>query len=72
MVQGKTYREKKSGWYLTKEEQAALHGIPEGVEESWEKMSKSRYNGVDPLEVIEKYGVDAIRLFMLQVHNMCV
>ena len=39
--------------------------------ESWEKISKSRYNGVDPLEVIEKYGVDAIRLFMLKVHNVC-
>ena len=35
-------------------------------------MSKSRYNGVDLLEVTEKYGVDAIRLFMLQVHNVCV
>ena len=39
MVQGKTYRERKSGRYLTKEEQANLHGIPEGVDESLEKMS---------------------------------
>ena len=31
----------------------------------WEKMSKSKHNGVDPLDVIKKYGIDAIRLFML-------
>lgn len=29
------------------------------------KMSKSRGNGIDPLEMIEKYGADALRLAML-------
>ena len=65
MVEGKTYREKISSRYLTKEEQANLSGTCEDIKESWEKMSKSEHNGVDPHDVIEKYGADAVRLFML-------
>ena len=30
-----------------------------------EKMSKSKFNGVDPLEMIERYGTDAARLYSL-------
>ena len=59
-VEGMTYREKISGRYLTKEEQANFSGTYEDIKESWEKMSK--HNGVD---VIEKYGADTVRLFML-------
>ena len=36
MVEGKTYREKISGPYLTKEEQANLSGTCEDIKESWE------------------------------------
>jgi methionyl-tRNA synthetase len=34
------------------------------------KMSKSLGNTIDPNEMIEKYGVDAFRLFVVkQLHN---
>lgn len=28
-------------------------------------MSKSKHNGVDPEEVVEQYGLDTIRLYLL-------
>ena len=37
----------------------------EALEVFYEKMSKSKYNGVDPLQVMEKYGVDTARMFIL-------
>ncbi|WMJ81073.1 valine--tRNA ligase [Clostridium sp. MB40-C1] len=43
-----------------------IHGIVRDSE--GKKMSKSLGNGVDPLEVIEKYGADALR-FMLVTGN---
>jgi len=65
MVEGQTFRVKSSGHYLTKEEQASLDKFPEEVEVNWEKMSKSKHNGVDPQEVIDVQGVDIVRTFML-------
>ncbi|KAK4469665.1 hypothetical protein MN116_006613 [Schistosoma mekongi] len=31
----------------------------------WDKMSKSKFNGIDPNEVVDKHGMDTIRLTML-------
>lgn len=31
----------------------------------WDKMSKSKLNGIDPTDVVEKYGMDTIRITML-------
>ena len=41
---------------------------PEGrelVHTGMTKMSKSKNNGIDPQEMVEKYGADTVRLFML-------
>ncbi|TKS81853.1 putative leucine--tRNA ligase, mitochondrial [Collichthys lucidus] len=32
---------------------------------TWEKMSKSKHNGLDPQEVVQQYGVDTVRLYIL-------
>ena len=40
-----------------------IHGIVR--DEQGRKMSKSLGNGIDPLEVIEKYGADSLRLSLL-------
>ncbi|MGG0339848.1 valine--tRNA ligase [Priestia megaterium] len=39
-----------------------IHGLVRDVE--GRKMSKSLGNGVDPMEVIEKYGADSLRYFL--------
>ena len=36
------------------------------LDERGERMSKSKGNGVDPLDMIEKYGADALRFSLLQ------
>ncbi len=43
-------------------EHVLIHGLIR--DEQGRKMSKSLGNGVDPIEVIEKYGVDTLRFFL--------
>ncbi len=44
-----------------------LHGIVR--DEQGRKMSKSLGNGIDPLEMIEKYSADAVRLSLLMLSS---
>jgi leucyl-tRNA synthetase len=50
---------------MSKDGKCYLKGTEIELEVSWEKMSKSKYNGVDPETVISLYGADTIRLFLL-------
>lgn len=44
-------------------EKVYLHGMI--LDKNGKKMSKSKGNGIDPLEVIKSYGTDAVRLALL-------
>ncbi|KAF4303709.1 Aminoacyl-tRNA synthetase class I conserved site [Botryosphaeria dothidea] len=72
MVHGKTYTDPESGRFLKPEEVDLTNPSKPVIKEtgetpniSFEKMSKSKYNGVDPGECITKYGADATRAHML-------
>jgi len=70
MVQGITYRNPHSNRYVAPAD-VSDHNDPrdpisgELLEVSYDKMSKSKYNGVDPARVIETYGADTARMFIL-------
>ena len=70
MVQGVTYRNPETGKYIAPSEvtdpdnpRDPATGAPLDV--LFEKMSKSKYNGVDPAAVIDRYGADTARMFIL-------
>lgn len=80
MVQGLTYKNPETGKYVIAEnvysaEETNDKGKTEPVyyeKETnqklsvfYEKMSKSKYNGVDPQVVLGKYGADTARMFIL-------
>lgn len=74
MVMGRSFRVKETGKYVTEKEvevldakkgKAVERGTGKQVVVTWEKMSKSKVNGVDPAEIINEYGCDATRLFIL-------
>ncbi|MEB3185088.1 MAG: leucine--tRNA ligase [Cyanobacteriota bacterium] len=70
MVQGVTYKNPHSGKYIAPADVADANAprdpvTGEVLEVFYEKMSKSKYNGVDPAVVIDKYGADTARMFIL-------
>ncbi|XP_077993172.1 putative leucine--tRNA ligase, mitochondrial [Glandiceps talaboti] len=80
LVMGQTFRVDSTGQYISKDQvefsdqQAIQKGSGLTVTAKWEKMSKSKHNGVDPEDTVESFGIDTTRLFMLSGippdHNM--
>jgi len=69
MVQAMAYKNPVTGKYVPPAdidpENPKDPQTGEALQVFYEKMSKSKYNGVDPLEVMGKYGVDTARMFIL-------
>lgn len=70
IVKGKTFRS-KTGEYVRPEDVKIQDDKPiskksgELLTMSWEKMSKSKMNGVDPMEMLREFGSDTTRLIIL-------
>ena len=69
MVQGITYQNPTTEKYIPSSEVDPDNPIDPETGESLKvfylKMSKSKYNGVDPQAVLAKYGADTARMFIL-------
>ncbi|MEB3261222.1 MAG: leucine--tRNA ligase [Cyanobacteriota bacterium] len=70
MVQGLTYRNPSTGKYVSPADVADVNDPRDPIngevlQVSFDKMSKSKHNGVDPSAVIDRYGADTARLFIL-------
>jgi leucyl-tRNA synthetase len=70
MVQGLTYRNPHNGKYISPADVADANdprdpNSGETLTVTFDKMSKSKHNGVDPSSVIDRYGADTARMFIL-------
>lgn len=72
MVHGKTYTDPETGKFLKPDELDMTEPSKPTIKEtgqtpsvSYEKMSKSKHNGVDPAKCIGKYGADTVRAHIL-------
>ncbi len=70
MVQAAAYKNNKTGKYVSPSDINDLTNPTDPIDNSklevlFEKMSKSKYNGIDPESVIKKYGADTARMFIL-------
>lgn len=72
MVHGKTYIDPSNGRFLRPEEvdlkdpsRPIIIASGETAAINYEKMSKSKFNGVDPTQFIAEHGADATRAHML-------
>ncbi len=70
MVQAAAYKNNNTGKYVSPSDIIDLTNPTDPIDNSklevlFEKMSKSKYNGIDPESVIKKYGADTARMFIL-------
>jgi leucyl-tRNA synthetase len=69
MVQAAAYKNPKTGKYFAPTQLDLTDPkdpeTGEPLEIVFEKMSKSKYNGIDPEQVLVKYGADTARMFIL-------
>ncbi|XP_028607458.2 leucine--tRNA ligase, mitochondrial isoform X1 [Podarcis muralis] len=71
IVKNRTFRLATTGQYLKREEIDLTGPEPvhiktkEKLQVMWEKMSKSKHNGIEPEEMVQKYGIDTVRLYIL-------
>jgi leucyl-tRNA synthetase len=70
MVQGKTYKNPTTGRYVIPQHITDFANpvdpeTGEALSIVYEKMSKSKHNGIAPSDVISKYGADTARMFIL-------
>jgi leucyl-tRNA synthetase len=69
MVQAAAYKNPTTGKYIPPSQVNPTDPkdpeTGEPLEVSYEKMSKSKYNGIDPEQVLAKYGADTARMFIL-------
>ena len=72
MITHETYKDEHGKWLypadIQRGDNGAWHKISDGSPVTVgriEKMSKSKKNTVDPVEILESYGADAARLFVL-------
>ncbi len=65
MVTHRTFQDEAGNWLLPEEAEAAKAAGKDVRAGRVEKMSKSKRNTVDPEPIVDQYGADAVRWFML-------
>ncbi|KFW95464.1 hypothetical protein N336_06084, partial [Phalacrocorax carbo] len=71
LIKNQTFRLTTTGQCLKREEVDLTGAEPvyrktgEKLQVAWEKMSKSKHNGIDPKELVKEYGIDTLRLYIL-------
>ncbi|XP_042330781.1 probable leucine--tRNA ligase, mitochondrial [Sceloporus undulatus] len=71
LIKNRTFRLATTGKYLKRGEVDLTGPEPvhlktkEKLQVMWEKMSKSKHNGIEPKEMVQQYGIDTVRLYIL-------